>query len=232
MTFLLGMLLSFVPKRLRFRFKLSEAEITRGAFWSGLAEAVICLGAWCGRFLWFVQYRTGTLAQGLINKGQPEAMGSEQVAFGAGLVTWIEYVLQPVSLLLVFFIVEGMVRYVNAYLNDEAVPTLPLQLISSADLWIERRRHQAWLGEKVPDEVLVGSGQDFALRVASCRPKQWNHLTTISYQDQLFEMFKEEVAEPPRRFIYLLRKAPAHKVVRGLHHYDPEEVVNESKLEV
>ena len=81
------------------------------------------------------------------------------------------------------------------------------------------------MGGKVVDEVLHGSGQDFELRIASCRPKPWTAMTTISYQDQLFEMFKQELGERPRRFIYLLRKAPPHKIVRGRHEYDPEEVV-------
>ena len=225
MNILLGMLLSLMPKRLRFRLHWSETEITRGAFWSGVVECVLCLGVFCFRYLWFLQYRVGEFADQLIHRGAESTMGATSVQFGAGTVTLGEYLIQPLSIALGYFAIEGAVRWIAALIHGEVLPTLPLQLISWGGLGIERGRHQAWLGEKVADEVLVGSGQDFALRIASCRPKAWNGLTTISYQDQLFEMFQEEVAEPPRRFVYLLRKAPASKVVRGLYEYDPEEVL-------
>lgn len=226
MALIISMLLSFLPARFRRGIEPRvNTDAVRGAFWSGILQAVACAMIWVFRLLWFIQYRTGTLAQGLIEKGRPEAMGSEHVAFGAGLITWMEYVLQPVSLLLLYFVIEGVVRYVAVTLHDEVVPSLPLQLIAWAGQWRERRRQEQWLGEKVPDEVLRGSGQDFEYRIASCRPKPWSASTTISYEDGLFEVFKEDQGEPPRRFIYLLKKAPAHKVVRGLHNYHPEEVM-------
>lgn len=229
MNLLISMLLSLLPPRYRRRFRsYSETEVARGGFWSGLAQAIGCLALWMVRFLWFVQYRTGTLAQGLIDKGRPEAMASEHVAFGAGLVTWIEYVLQPMSLLLLYFIVEGVVRYVSAYLHDETMATMPLQMIAWIGEWDDHRRQEKWLGEKIPDEVLRGSGQDFEYRIASCRRKEWTSSSTISYEEGLYEVFKEEQGELPRRFVYFLKKAPAHKVVRGLHNYDPEEVMKSS----
>ena len=48
---------------------------------------------------------------------------------------------------------------------------------------------------------------------------------TVSYEDQLYEVASQEEGTPPRRFVYLLRPKPDHKVVRGLHHYDPEEAL-------
>lgn len=226
MTFLLGMLLSLMPARYRSRMESHcPGDAARGAFWSGLLQCVLCLGIFCFRYLWFLQYRVGVFADQLVRHAADEAMGATSVQFGAGTVTLGEYLIQPLTIALGYFAMEGAVRWIAALIHGEVIPTLPLQLIALADRGIERRRHQAWLGAAVPDEVLRGSGQDFAIRVASCRPKRWGPLTTISYQEELLEVFKEEIGEPPRRFIYLLRKAPKSKVVRGLHQYDPEEVL-------
>lgn len=226
MAFFLSMLLSLLPAPWRERLQSRcNTDAVRGAFWSGVAEFSFCGLAWVLRFLYFIQYRLGTLSDALIQKSRPEAMGSVHVQFGSGTVSYMEYIIQPVSLLLLLFVLEGLARFGAALFHGEVLPSLSLQLLAWTGVGIQRRRHEAWMGGKVVDEVLHGSGQDFELRIASCRPKPWTAMTTISYQDQLFEMFKQELGERPRRFIYLLRKAPPHKIVRGLHEYDPEEVV-------
>lgn len=75
------------------------------------------------------------------------------------------------------------------------------------------------------DTVAPGESADHDLRVESSRPKPWNQLTTISHNDQLYEVARELTGQPPRRFVYLLRKAPESKVVRGLYHYSPDETL-------
>lgn len=56
------------------------------------------------------------------------------------------------------------------------------------------------------------------------KPK-WGHLMTDSYNDTLYEVTAYLEAAPLRRHVYLLRRAPEHKVVRGRHHYDPKDAV-------
>jgi hypothetical protein len=46
---------------------------------------------------------------------------------------------------------------------------------------------------------------------------------TVAYEGEFYEIVREEQTAPPRRFVYLLRKIPPGKVIRGLHHYRPEE---------
>ena len=52
-------------------------------------------------------------------------------------------------------------------------------------------------------------------------------MMTIVYQDVFYEIMSEESGQPPRQFIYLLRKAPGSKVIRGHHHYHPQEPLPE-----
>jgi len=50
-------------------------------------------------------------------------------------------------------------------------------------------------------------------------------MITVAYQDELYEVAAAQEGHPPRPFVYLLRKKPDHKVIRGIHHYDPEEAL-------
>jgi hypothetical protein len=77
----------------------------------------------------------------------------------------------------------------------------------------------------VADVVEPGDGAEFDLRIASCREKPWDHLLTVSYSDRLYEVAEEREGEPARPFLYLLRFHPANKVVRLIHHYDPNETL-------
>ena len=68
--------------------------------------------------------------------------------------------------------------------------------------------------------------KDCDLRILTCRLRpNWNHLMTISYQDELYEIVRQEQGTKPRQFRYLLRRKPEGKVVRGLHHYSPDELL-------
>jgi hypothetical protein len=80
------------------------------------------------------------------------------------------------------------------------------------------------MGARLRDEVIIDpSGQ--SLRIASCRPKQWNQLTTVSLEGQFYELVQEEKATAPRPFVYQLRKKPPTAVIRGIYAYDPDEVL-------
>jgi len=49
------------------------------------------------------------------------------------------------------------------------------------------------MGARIRDEVTMDPGGQ-SLRIASCRPKEWNQLTTISHDDQLYELVQEQKA--------------------------------------
>lgn len=78
------------------------------------------------------------------------------------------------------------------------------------------------MGKRVRDNALItADGQ--SLQIASCRPKAWTQLTTISHEERLYELIEEKAGEPPRRFAYVLRKKPASAVIRGIHSCDRDE---------
>ena len=98
-------------------------------------------------------------------------------------------------------------------------------LASRLATWLRQRlrragREQPW----VPDIVQRVSSQDYELRVASSRRKPaWDYLMTVEYEGELFEVVGEQRASPPHPYVYLLRKFPPGKVIRGFQHYRPDE---------
>ena len=177
----------------------------------------------------FIQRRVGGFGSAAIAR-EPELLMGSMTQYGMGAVSLLEYVFHPVSILLVYFTLEGMLRAFAGALTDETPGSLPFYLI----LWGHERAERAYaeraLGPRVADEVERGDGKHYDLRISSCRPKKdWNRLITVALNDVFYEVVKHESSRPPHRFVYLLRKIPPGKVIRGLHHYHPDEVLLEKK---
>jgi len=57
-------------------------------------------------------------------------VGGETVLSGSVIVVLMEYLIQPLTLVLAYFAIEGVVRFVAAFVTGEIVPTLPLAAIA------------------------------------------------------------------------------------------------------
>jgi hypothetical protein len=230
LAILAGMVASLLPAQFRNRWQWgSDANLRTSTILSGAAEVAISLGAYVLGFLSFMQWRVGGLL-GEGAKGAGQAQMGEAIAFGAGATAMVEYIFSPLSMLLVYFAVEGAVRLFAALVTDECVGTLPLAVVG----WIFERGGRAkrdrQLGPRVVDEVQPCHGISYDLVIASCRAKPgWDRLVTIEYQDKLYELFDQKKGFPPRPYIYQLREHPNGKVVRGLHHYSPDEALTEKE---
>ena len=219
-----GAVLALVPARYRRRFVESDVDLHRGAFLGAATQLILCLGFFIYGYLHFMREHLDALSTTLNKHGAEEAMGSEAIQYGAGFLTLGEYLIRPTTWLLAYFALEGLLRSLGAAITGEIIPTLPLALVGWVHTRRDARRAERALGPRVADEVEAPTAYSpWDLRIRSCRPKPWTALTTISYEDQLYELAAVEPADPPRRFVYLLRKKPEGKVIRGLHHYNPEE---------
>ena len=229
--FLAGVLLALLPRQFRSRLAwASEANLHGPAIVSGLAETAVSLGLIIYRYFLFFEWRMGTIADAAIKRGAEEALGSMAVQFGSGWVVLVEYLLRPLTLLLIYFTIEGVVRVLAAGIGEECAGTLPLYLLASGleslkKVWKEHR-----LGPRVPDLVQYCKGISYDLSIASCRPKPtWDRLMTIEYEDEFYELYEKKQGAPPRPYLYLLRKLTPGKVIRGLHHYHPDEALTEKQ---
>lgn len=226
LALLLSVFVSLVPRRYRRRF-LDDPEVSmkRGALLSGIVELVLCAFLLWWRYPRFFAARMEEAHAAAMKVGG-DRITEGVYAFGRTGLGFFEYLIHPITLLLFYFVVEGAVRLATATITGEVLPTLPLQLVAWTHGWMDRKRHQRHLGPAIVDVVKPGA-VDYDLRIESCRPKPWTAFSTISYDDQLYEVLRSVDGPPPRRFVYLMRKAPLNKVIRGLHQYRPDETLEE-----
>ncbi|MBI4165100.1 MAG: hypothetical protein HY508_05130 [Acidobacteria bacterium] len=225
----LGILLSLLPKRYRDRLPASaQADLRMGAIVSGLAAAVVCLGFLIGRYLSFLQYRVGDLGQRAIERGHEGVLTSEVVHFGMGAVAAGEYLLQPLTVALIYFALEGTARFMAALVTQQITGTLPLYLLA----WIEERFSQARaeraLGPRVPDIFEEVYSNEYDARIFTCRRRPtWDRMMTIAWKHLFYEVLGEQPGKAPHHFIYRLRTSPKGRTVRTVHQFDPDELMKQ-----
>lgn len=225
-SFLIGLATSLFPEAWRKRwFSGTDVNPTSSAVVTGIAQLLVCL-AWLG---WHYPAFVRSQMNGAVSDASMSAMdkGGETAAMGLGPLLLIAYLIQPLSLLLLYFMFEGALRIIAAVATHETLPTLPLFLASLLDASARAYRREVAMGPRVIDAVQIEGAAD--LLVASCRPKTWVALNTIRYQDVLYELVKTNHGAKPRPYLYLLRKIPPHKTVRGVYDYSPEEVLPEKE---
>jgi hypothetical protein len=224
--FLLGMVVSYFPARFRRKLGFLEiGDLRTPALISGLIQFVGLLILIILRYPAYVKSHMAVTGMERAQLGAMEK-GGEAAVMGFGVFLLMAYLAHPLTLLLGYFCVEGFVRFLAALVSGEVVPTLPLVGVAWAQGRTQEAAAEKALGPRIEDLVQRGDGTLYDLLIASCRPKEgWDHLMAISYQDKLYEVTRREEGNPPRRFLYHLRRKPEGKVVRGLHHYDPAEAL-------
>ena len=205
MSFLIDLMLSFLPPRYRSAWRHSASgSLVRAAAVSGFLEMVV-FGT-----LYIVGFVTAFTHLAVI-----------------GPLAFVEYLFYPKSWPLAFFFFDGTIRWLSS-LSGQAVGSLALYPATWIHGWLERRAERRRLGSKVPDTIERGDGARYELRISSCRPKgNWDKWMTVMYEERLYEIAAAELGQPPRPYLYLLRTKPESKVIRGLHRYDPNEVFQE-----
>ncbi|MGH9804808.1 MAG: hypothetical protein ACRD4D_06525 [Candidatus Acidiferrales bacterium] len=201
MDFLVHLLLCYLPPRWRRRWGQAESpQLGRAALLTGLLQAAAALLVYAAGFIGYL----------------PESWMPR--------LAWMEYMFSPTALVLAYLILEGVVRGLVGLVTGEAIGLFLLYPFAWAHTALTGWKVERALGPLIADKVERGDGKAFDLRIASCRPKpDWDRLMTIVIEEVFYEVAGQEEGRPPRRFVYLLRKMPEHKVVRGLHHYDPNE---------
>ena len=225
---LLSIFVSLLPRRYRgYWLGDGNVDVCKGAILSSVVEFVAPCAVLWARYPGFFRQRMAeaSAAAAASHPGDKVIEGFTQFAYGQYAA--IEYIFQPLTLVLLYFVIEGAVRIFSAVGSDVVLPTLPLQIVAWAHDYAAERYEETKMGKRVADVVTPGVAGKYDLKIESCRPKEWNSLITIRYNGQLYELQSEETGQPPRGFVYLLRLIPDHKIVRGVHSYDPEEVVHQ-----
>lgn len=229
-TLFVGMLVSFLPKQYRRWWSGSaSADFRRATILSGAAQAAGCVAILFFRYNSFMGYRMGTIYKATAAKGAEMALASDGVQFGLGFTALVEYVFSPLSILLAYFALEGGLRLLAAVVTQETAGTLPLYVVAWAIGRVQARQADRALGPRMEDEVHRFVGIDYDLGIASSRPKKWDRLLTIEFEEKNYELYDQKLGPAPRPYIYLLKEISPGRLIRGLHHYCRDEDLLEKK---
>ena len=241
---LLGPLLAFLPKRLRESFPVRSSYPWRYAvILSGLLESALALIALVNWYSYSVTHWAQDAVAAAMQKGahiDPNVIGF------AGLAVMF---LHPLTWLILYFGVEGVVRLCAAF-TDTVLGLFPLYLAEKIYFLFVRGRDSAahqtsapsqhYLASitqavqerillarlpQVPDELFYARNQvDEILSIRSCRPKpDWNPPQVIFHEGQYYRLELVSRAKAPRPFIYTLRKLSAGVPGRSALKYSPEQ---------
>ena len=221
MNIFTAVLLSFLPKR--YRDKFTSFEIPSAAcILGGFLESALAFGLLVHSYSTFMNDRMAATALLLMERAAEK--GGESAVASLGGFALIDFLFRITTILFAFFLLEGLIRVIAAIAGRETVPTLPLKLLEYAQAQFSAQQKERSMGTRLRDEVTIDpTGQ--SLQIASCRPKQWTQLTTVSHEGQFYELVSEQKAPAPRPFVYQLRKKPPTAVIRGIYAYDPDEAL-------
>lgn len=226
----LSIVASLVPERFRYRwFGDADVSVKRGTIISGWLQLAVSGFVLWYRYPPFLHSREQMVIDQVRAQGGPDHIREGFAVFAVGGLTIYEYMVLPLSLFLLYFAAEGCVRWMAAATTGEVLPNGVVALAT----WLHRLAGaqvvEIQMGPRVVDALTPGTSPEFDLRVDTCRPKRWTKISTIGYNDELYEVAKEFTGKPPRPYIYLLKKMPGGKVVRGIYQYDPAEAVSKEE---
>jgi hypothetical protein len=224
MNFILQSLIAFLPREYR-RKLLHGGEVSpNAAIASGVVQCVIFFDLLMHYYFSFAHHWLGSVPEE-VSYGAYSSAG-ETGMMGVGVFLLVAFVLQPLTLFLLYLVIEGVSRVLGVVFSGEVRGSLLIWLVAVAREKLEARKEEAKLGPRIADAVEKISGEADGLRIASCRPKaDWDDRVTIAYQQGLYEIAGQETGVAPRPFVYVLRHKPEYKVIRGLRHYAPDEVL-------
>ncbi len=223
--YFLGPVYASLPKRWRYVEHHGSARfLARCAMLSGVVESVLALFVMRYWYMSFFNLIGTAYGNAVVNGNEnPVTKIAPEIIGGAGILV---FALHPITWLILYFFVEGIMRLTAAVITGETYGILPL---CAADFVYRRaiRRHPGPELPLVSDEVLPG-GATCDLKIASCRKHpDWNYPFTIRYQRGFFQVIAAEFGKAgPRPYVYSLRRLPPGEIARGLREYHPDDVLS------
>jgi hypothetical protein len=206
------LLISFCPAAVRCRFRdTSPQRILYAATWGGLVQFFLASGLLVLQLKKYFVQRAQQMSPHL-------AGASETLQAGVSVIVFLEFLIHPLSLLLLYFAAEGMLRFMAGIVTNETLPSLPVFLAFKIGEKAGRLRDEKQRAAEVADKVeFLPDGN---VRIAAVREKLgWNASVTIAVRGKWFEVAGVEQAAMPRSFVYLLRPAAEGRVLRGYQEY-------------
>ncbi len=207
-------LLSFCPASVRRDSKAeSSGRVVFAATWIGLLQFVLLAYLLVVRYLDFLAARTKLWA--------PHVAGaSEAVQSGVLIIATLEFLIYPLSLLLLYFCLEGAARFLGGLIASEVVPSWPVVLAFKIKVAIVQRRERLRVSALPPDAVTALPDGRLRIATAHARPSWSNPSLTIGIGGEHYELERVDRGALPHPFVFFLRRAPLGKILRAYEEYD------------
>lgn len=194
----------------------SSLQVLHAAIVTGALQAFVCSRWFFSGFMSFLSHRSQQYGNALGHQN-PSTQGWFAIVF------FFEYLLfHPLGLLFFYLAFEGFIRFIGGLCVSEAIPSLPVVLVFKVKSYTQRRKAERDLQSLalIPDSIqMLENGE--RLRVAASRAKlRWNTSLTIAIEGEWYEVEREETGDPPRTYVYILRRAPLGKILRAYEEYD------------
>jgi hypothetical protein len=203
-SFLRDILLSYCPVAVRRSLQPgSTLTVLRAATWSGLAQFLLAGLLFLVRLKAYFVVRAQQIA--------PQMAGaSDTVQAGAAVIITLEYLIHPLSFLLLYLAMEGLVRFMGGLITSEIVPNLLVYFGYRAADSLSRLREQRRAAPPLPDTL--DHLPDGCVRIASSAAKSgWNASITIGFSGQWMEVEREEQGPAPRPLSIFCALPPREK---------------------
>ena len=213
--FFRGIFYSLLPQAYWGKWRPSSTvDFARSAIVSGLLESISLLYLLIVGYVHFLFVR--------VHQMQSAANSNEGTQLYLPAMLTVEYALHPFNLIGIFLAGEGAARAWSAFFVEEIVPSFPIKLANWLQRRMQTRRQRALQGPPIPDVTERLFGDEAELHIASQSPKEgWRVSTAVAVHEDFYEVVRVEFCAGPRPNLYILRKFPAGKVMRGIYRYEP-----------
>jgi hypothetical protein len=216
-TYLAGPFLAPLPLRWRNAFSRLAICWTRATILSGAAESLLAFFALVYWYSWSVTHWVEHSIIATV-EAHPEAAIPENTVGFAGLVL---VAIHPLTWLIVWFAVEGVVRLLAAAFTATILGTFPLYAL---DRLLDLRPGRRSASANLPDEIFRSTdGADEILEIHSCRlKKEWSPPRVVRYRQTYYRLEGASIAHSSRPFRFTLRRLSAGVPSRSVLDYSSD----------
>jgi len=216
---LIAFLITALPERAKREGVLRAYSSTAAHVASGAIEAVASAAFFIVGMIFYVSnFSRGAGWEYLVN--QPNLDTGHFM--GVGALGFLSYLFQPLSLLLVYCYLEGIVRALDAAFSDSrlglAVVSLVWRTAEAISSRGQRLRIAAMIGPRRPDEIVAPEASRFGmLEIYSVEEKPWREVQTVEFSGRFFQLAEKRLSRRGEHHAwrYLLRELEEREVIRG-----------------
>ncbi len=224
LLFVAAVFVSILPPRYR-RWWPQEgnADFVRAAAVSGLLQVALCIVLMLVNVLDGFQREVIEIGMMSLNRPDEKLVLPRE---GIGIFAFANTVFQPANMFMFYMMIEGFIRAFGAFVAGQSLPTLPLTVAAALHGKAEDLYGKWKMGPPVVDQVERVMDKAYDMRVLSCRPKpDWNRHITVEFEDQFYQLMREEKREDARPYVYYLRKSPVGRLVVVVRKYQIDDVL-------